>query len=404
MAPETNPSSPARSPRASAEIPQGAPAPAGTPLYVHLPFCVALCHYCDFFSVVAEGQDIDGAVEAILDEARQRAPASPRTVYLGGGTPSLLSLAQLERLLDGLEECTGFRASAREVTAECNPESLDAAKAEGLLAGGVTRLSIGIQSLQPEVLASFGRVHTARQGLDALEAARSAGCTNVSADLIYAAPGHDPQTWRRDLQRVLEREPDHLSAYNLAFEEHTPFQRWLERGLIVAQPEEVELELFWITRELCRDTGLEPYEISSYAPLGQRCDHNLNYWANGPYVGLGPSAVSHVAGTRSASPRAIGPWRAAVAAGNAAADWSETLAPAERLGETWWLGLRTAEGVDPAQARRTAGFEGTDDPALAVARPLLEEGLLEERGELLCLSERGLPLADAVAARFLGGF
>ena len=134
MAPETTPSSPARSPRASTEIPQGAPAPAGTPLYVHLPFCVALCHYCDFFSVVAEGQDIDGAVEAILDEARQRAPASPRTVYLGGGTPSLLSLAQLERLLDGLEECTGFRASAREVTAECNPESLAACRRESQLA------------------------------------------------------------------------------------------------------------------------------------------------------------------------------------------------------------------------------------------------------------------------------
>ena len=154
-------------------LPWNITAAEGTPLYVHVPFCEAKCPYCDFFSVVAEGQDIDGALEAILDEARQRAPASPRTVYLGGGTPSLLSLAQLERLLDGLEECTGFRASAREVTAECNPESLDAAKAEGLLAGGVTRLSIGIQSLQPEVLASFGRVHTARQGLDARSATES---------------------------------------------------------------------------------------------------------------------------------------------------------------------------------------------------------------------------------------
>ncbi|MAF65003.1 MAG: radical SAM family heme chaperone HemW [Planctomycetota bacterium] len=409
MAP-TNPSAPRpaqgaeTADRPAGEHDPGSPAPDGTPLYVHLPFCVALCHYCDFFSVTAKGQDIDGTVEALLTEARLRAPASPRTVYLGGGTPSLLSSAQLQRLLDGLDDCCGFRTSAREVTAECNPESLDAAKAEGLLAGGVTRLSVGIQSLRAEVLAEFGRVHNAREGLAAMDAAREAGCENLSVDLIYAAPGQDARRWREDLERVLESGPEHLSAYNLAFEEQTPFARRLERGELVAQPEEVELELFWTTRERCAAAGLVAYEISNYAASTHRCLHNLSYWENGPYVGLGPSAVSHVDRTRFGNPRALDPWRTALAEGRPAAQWSERLGTEERLGETWWLGLRTAEGVDPEAARRTAGHSEAPDPALALARALSAEGLIEERGGRMRLSERGLPVADGVAARFLGGF
>ncbi|MDP6538040.1 MAG: radical SAM family heme chaperone HemW [Planctomycetota bacterium] len=406
----TKPSSPAPDPRAEPatepdpRLASGGRAPEGTPLYLHLPFCVALCHYCDFFSVTAEGQDIDGVLEALLCEARLRAPASPRTVYLGGGTPSLPSAAQLRRLLDGLDACCGFRASAVEVTAECNPESLDAAKAAALLAGGVDRLSVGVQSLRPRLLEQFGRVHSASEGLDALAAAREAGCENLSADLIFAAPGLDAASWREDLAALLELGLDHLSAYNLAFEEQTPFARRLARGELVAQPEACELEQFRITRELCSDAGLEPYEISSFASRGRRCEHNRNYWANGSYVGLGPSAVSHVGGVRFGNPRAIAPWREAVCAGRPAAQWSERLDADERLGETWWLGLRTAEGVDPRLARRTAGFVGRDDPAGTVAADLIAEGLLEERAGRVRLSERGLPLADAVAARFLGGF
>lgn len=368
---------------------------------MHLPFCEAKCHYCDFFSLPAEGQDVDGMVDAVLEEARLRAPRKPRTLFIGGGTPSLLSRAQLERFLDGLEGLTRYRDNAREVTLECNPESLDADKARLLLDRGVRRLSIGFQSLRAETLELFGRVHDASQSFRAFEAARSAGLEDINVDLIYAAPGNDADRWRVDLQRVLGLGLDHLSAYNLAFEEDTVFSRRLRDGTLAPLPDELELEMLAITRELTAAAGLAPYEISNYSRPERECRHNLNYWANGDYVGLGPSAVSHIAGVRSGNTRGIEAYRGALAGGESPAAWSERLEPTARLGETWWLGLRRTRGVDPVEARAVAGVDEGRDPAVPVARGLVEQGLLERDGARYRLSARGLPLADRVAAEFL---
>ncbi len=368
---------------------------------MHLPFCQAKCHYCDFFSLPAEGQDVDGMVDAVLEEARLRAPRKPRTLFIGGGTPSLLSRAQLERFLDGLEGLTRYRDNAREVTLECNPESLDADKARLLLDRGVRRLSIGFQSLRAETLELFGRVHDASQSFRAFEAARSAGLEDINVDLIYAAPGNDADRWRVDLQRVLGLGLDHLSAYNLAFEEDTVFSRRLRDGTLAPLPDELELEMLAITRELTAAAGLAPYEISNYSRPERECRHNLNYWANGDYVGLGPSAVSHIAGVRSGNTRGIEAYRGALAGGESPAAGSERLEPTARLGETWWLGLRRTRGVDPVEARAVAGVDEGRDPAVPVARGLVEQGLLERDGARYRLSARGLPLADRVAAEFL---
>jgi oxygen-independent coproporphyrinogen-3 oxidase len=391
----------AGNPPAPLGVESGQGAEAGTALYVHLPFCAAKCHYCDFFSVPAEGQDREGMIAAILREAEVRAPKRPRTVYLGGGTPSLLSAVELRTLLDGLERTCGFRSSATEVTAECNPESLDREKARALLDLGVNRISIGIQSLRDDVLSLFGRVHSAEDALRAFEAARAAGATNVNVDLIYAIPGQAPEAWSEDLARVLDLEPDHLSAYNLTFEEETPFRKWLEEGRLSKSPEEVELELFWSTRESLASRGYEAYEISNFAREGRRCLHNVNYWRNGPYVGIGPSAVSKIGSTRSGNVKGTGSYVRAVLEKASARAWDETPAPANRLAETWWLGLRLREGLDPIEARTRAGFEATEDPALEVAAELATQGLLESDSEHFRLTQRGLPLADWVAKRFL---
>jgi oxygen-independent coproporphyrinogen-3 oxidase len=374
----------------------------GTPLYLHLPFCAAKCHYCDFFSVPDEGQDVDGMVGAILAEAEARAPRDPEYVFFGGGTPSLLSAQQWKRLADGLDDLTGFRASAKEVTAECNPESLDEAKATVLLEMGVQRLSIGFQSLHDEVLKLFGRVHTAEDSFRAFAAARAAGVEAINVDMIYAAPGQTVEQWEIDLARVLDQEPDHVSAYNLTFEEETRFQKWLTSGRIKKSPEELELALFETTRRLVSQRGLEPYEISNYAPNGGECQHNLNYWRNGRYVGLGPSAVSKVGHSRGGNTRVIRRYSEGVRSGAGALEWTETLSPSGRLGETWWLGLRLAQGLTPEEARERAGFDGADDPALPIARRLLDVGLLVEAEGRFQLSGAGLPLADGVAAEFLG--
>lgn len=378
-------------------------APEGTPLYVHLPFCAAKCHYCDFFSVPDEGQDVDGMVAAILREAAERAPRAPRTVFIGGGTPSLLTAEQLRVVLDGLDDLTGWRASAVEVTAECNPESLDRSKAAALKALGVPRLSIGFQSLDDATLELFGRVHSAEDSFRAYDAARAAGIEHLNVDMIYAVPDQTAESWERDLGRVLALGPDHLSAYNLTFEEDTRFKRWLDRGRLERSPEEVELAMFETTRRLTAEHELDAYEISNHARPGEECVHNIGYWRNGAYVGIGPGAVSKVGHSRAGNPRGIAPYLRRVAAEGHATYWREDPGPAARLAETWWLGLRLAAGVDPEDARSTAG---ADEESAAAAALLAEElrghHLLERLPSgAYKLTQRGLPLADAVAKRFL---
>ncbi len=376
-------------------------APDGTALYVHLPFCAAKCHYCDFFSVAAEGHDRRPTVDAILREAERWAPSSPRTVFVGGGTPSLLEAHELRTLFDGLEQLTNFRRSAREVTVECNPESLDEAKAATLLELGATRLSIGFQALDESALKLFGRVHDSAQAFEAYRAARAAGAREVNIDLIYAWPGQQLEAWLVDLDRVLDLGPDHLSAYNLTFEEDTAFRRWLDDGTLPKPVEEVELAFFESTRERLSARGFGAYEISNFARNGLVAHHNVNYWHNGPYLGVGPSAVSKVGAVRGGNVKSVGDYVRRVRELGDARVWEEAPSALDRLRETWWLGLRLADGLSPEEARVRADFDGQADPLEAIARRLAAEGLLELRGERFVLSATGLPLGDWVARKFL---
>ena len=392
-------------PRSGESTPQALPqGPQGTPLYVHLPFCITKCHYCDFYSLPAEGQDIPGFMDSLLGEIAMRAPKDPPTVFFGGGTPSLLSIPQWQQLMAVLEEHTGFRGSAKEVSVECNPESLDEDKARALLDLGVTRLSIGLQSLRPKTLEQFGRVHSGPEALEAFRAARRAGCESINLDVIFANPGQNAAQWSEDLDRILQEGPDHLAAYNLTFEESTPFLRWLEQGKLQASPEELELELHQITLEKSQAAGLQAYEISNYARPGHECLHNLNYWHNGTYVGLGPSAASKIGITRGGAARSVARYRRLLVERGHAVEWSESLEPGPRLAETWWLGLRLRAGLSPEEAQIRAGVESLDKPQAEQLENLLrkfcEEDLLEHEAGRYRLSLRGRPLADSIASEF----
>lgn len=384
-----------------AQFKQRERAPAGTPLYVHLPFCAAKCHYCDFFSVAAAGHDRAPNLAAIVREAELYAPLRPRTVFVGGGTPSLLSIAELREFFDALERITSFRSSALEVTTECNPESLDRDKARALLDLGVNRLSIGFQSLDDRVLKLFGRVHSADQSFAAYAAARSAGVRDLNIDMIYAVPDQTAESWERDLGRVLDLEPDHLSAYNLTFEEETVFKRWLDQGRLAKSPEDLELDLFHATRRLTSAAGLEAYEISNFARSERQCQHNVNYWHNGPYLGIGPSAVSKIGATRGGNLKGITPYNRRMSETGDARAWEETPDQTDRLRETWWLGLRLNQGLTAAEARARAGFEADVDPVGQITAGLVADGLVDVDRGRFTLSARGLPLADYVAKRFL---
>jgi len=378
-------------------------APDGTPLYVHLPFCASKCHYCDFYSLPDAGQDIDGTLTVILREAEARAPWHPRTVFFGGGTPSLLSTEQWGRFANELQRITGFRDSAVEITAECNPESLDLDKARCLLDLGIPRLSIGFQSLSDARLELFGRVHDTDTSFRAYAAAREAGIQAVNIDMIFAAPGQTATEWSGELERVLGLQPDSFSAYNLTFEEGTTFHRWRDQGKLENHPEEAELEMFHEARSASGSRGYEPYEVSNYSLPGRHSIHNVNYWENGPYLGIGPSAVSKIGQTRAGNTRSLGAYRKQMKDTGSPIGWKETLKPAHRLGETWWLGLRMTDGLLPSRAAETADCPDPEAQSRAtnLAEKFVRQGLLEKHGQYFALSTRGIPLADAIAAEFL---
>jgi oxygen-independent coproporphyrinogen-3 oxidase len=374
---------------------------ASASLYVHFPLCEAKCTYCDFYSIPGAGHDRARIEALLLTEAEQRAPWQPSTVFLGGGTPSYHDPAALLEFLDRLHSICGFRDSATEVTAECNPESLDLETAQALREGGVSRLSIGIQSLRSEILEQFGRTHSVDQGFQAVDAAKRAGFERLSTDLIYAIPGQSVAEWSDDLRTVLELGLSHLSAYNLTFEPGTAIDRLRREGRLAPSDEEVELELFWRTRELAEQAGLDAYEISNFSLPGHECTHNLSYWQGEDYVGIGPSAVSRAGAVRSGNVRSLPRWMDAIAHGRDPIDSSETLSPLAILGEGWWLGLRTGLGVSAEELQERAGVDPANDPTGPTIGQLTDQGLLVREGDRVCLSPTGLPLADAIGRAFL---
>lgn len=373
----------------------------GTSLYVHVPFCVVKCGYCDFNSYVAkDGRAFDRFLEALAAElAVCHLPGPPISVFIGGGTPTHLDPLRLERLFAILSERVDLRRCG-EVTMEANPESVSREKAEVALAAGVNRISMGVQSFQARHLRFLDRAHDGARASAAFGELRAAGCENVSIDLIFGVPGQTLAEWDDDLRQALALRPDHVSAYNLTFEPGTALYRERERGRVEPNDEEQDRALFERTRAVLAGAGFTAYEISNFAGSGGPCRHNDHYWLQGDYVGIGPGASSHRAGVRSTNLKALEAWAGAVLQGLPPTATAETLTPRQRAGEAVWLGLRRREGVDLAalEDRLPAPVGRWLDAQVAGQE---SAGLVERAGTRVLLTAAGLMLADRVGGEFL---
>lgn len=339
-------------------------------LYVHIPFCHRICPYCSFHKHTPGRTDFRDFVHALVAETRSAARVHglvPETVYFGGGTPTLLSLTHLGRLLDGLHDVLDL-SGVREWTVEANPRTFGDAKANLLRAAGVTRVSLGVQSFDPTVLRTLGRDHSPVEAEEGFRILRAAGIPSINVDLMFATPGESPESWEATVDRAVALGPDHVSAYNLTFEEDTPFLERLARGEF-SQDDERDAAFFEAGRRRLEAAGLLPYEISNYARPGAESLHNQAYWKGADYVGVGPGAVSTVSGRRWTSLPDTDRWITAVLAGAPERVHEEALDDAAFRLERLALLLRTRNGL-PVAFLTERQRERCEE--------LAEEGLVEE--------------------------
>jgi oxygen-independent coproporphyrinogen-3 oxidase len=380
-------------------------------VYLHVPFCERICPYCDFPVVAARSLDRaaeERYVAALLAElAARRADFAGRalaTIYLGGGTPSLLSPHSVRALLDAVR--AAFPGEPAEVTLEINPSTLERERLPGFRAAGVDRVSVGIQSFDDTTLRRLGRAHRAREGERTLAACRAAGFARLSLDLIAAAPGQDLAGFDRELASAIAAAPDHLSVYELTLETGTPFARAVERGQLATADEETAARMLEHAEERLVAAGYARYEISSYAVPGREALHNQRYWQRRPVLGLGMGAVSNDPpspgrphGVRRTNPRTLEAYLA-VAAGDQPAEVEVLDARAAR-GEAVFLALRTSAGLDAGHFATEFGAPPGSFFADAIVA-LRAQGLLEEADTgRLRLTPRGRMLADSVFAHFV---
>lgn len=377
-------------------------------LYIHIPFCFHKCHYCDFYSLVETASDRQEAfTDRLIAELSLRArqvDLRPSTLFVGGGTPTLLRPELWRRLLAALRD-VGVLETVSEFTVEANPETVTAELVELLLAGGVNRVSLGAQSFHPDLLKMLERWHEPASVARAVETLRCAGLTNFNLDLIFAIPGQSLELLRADLDAALALGPAHLSCYGLTYEPNTAMTQRLKMGKVTPAEEELERQMYALVMDQLDAAGFEHYEVSNWArrapgqsrpPSPRRCSHNLIYWTNRNWLGLGPAAASHMDGRRWKNEPHLG--RYLDQNPEPPTTEHEELPPARRVGEEIMLRLRLREGAEHAWLENNLA---ADDPRRATMTELVAMGMLERTNSHLRLTRRGLFVADAVIGKLL---
>lgn len=365
-------------------------------LYLHIPFCVRKCIYCDFLSVPYDESLAVSYTTALCKELqlKRHLAGTLRTVFIGGGTPSTMPETCFSRIFSCIRESYTL-SSAAEITVEANPGTMTKAKVAALLSLGVNRVSLGIQSFNDSELKTLGRIHSADEAIRSAEMVASAGIENFSLDLIYGIPGQSIETWKDSLDRAVSLNPKHISAYELTPEKGTALKKYLESGTLSLPGEDLVLDMYDLGVDHLASAGFGHYEISNYALPGYGCIHNLNYWNRGEYLAAGAGAHSFLRGFRAMNTDDINEYIEKL-------NWeiipeidSVTISGDEALREFIFLGLRKTEGIRVADAERL-GLK-----LAGAADEMAREGMIENDGSLIRLTRKGLPVANAVIVQLL---
>ena len=378
----------------------------GPGIYLHVPFCLSKCNYCSFYSCTATDSLIrqyHGAVIKRLPTLHQLAPWKGlpfSTIFFGGGTPSILPVELLADLVSRIQKSFSFTDDQTEISIEVNPATINQRGLTKLRQAGFNRLSIGFQSLDDQQLKRIGRPHSAGDALETYAAARKAGFTNISIDLMYGLLAQTPEQWSKILDQAMELEPDHISMYELTLEPGTPLAIAVDKGALSLPDEDAVMEMMESTRKAICHSPFKRYEISNYARPGYRCRHNLNYWNNGSYLGIGPGAVSAFEGKRWSTKQDLAQFVDIVNVPEATEGEIEVLDHEAYFRETVMIGLRLTEGIDLKKLHDRFNI----DPMLYYGKTLthlLEQKLLKLDGQKLCLTHHGFALANTVMAELV---
>lgn len=397
-----------------------------TGIYVHIPFCIRKCHYCDFLSFPASeaGREryVDGLVREIRTYGRQGGGTDARisrfpdggegardfcpkdggkpqasTVFIGGGTPSILPVSALERIFAALSERYGIPEDA-EITIECNPGTADLEKLRAYRRMGINRISFGVQSASDTELETLGRIHTFADASDAFMMARRAGFANINVDLMSAVPGQTLESYRATLEAVLALNPEHISAYSLIVEEGTPFYETY--GDAPPVDEDTDRAMYALTKEMLRERGYGRYEVSNYAKEGYACRHNLTYWTGGDYTGFGLGAASKVGNIRYRNETDLAEYVERTTAGENICYVEEVLETEDEMSEFFILGLRKTDGVSRKEFAERFSAE-VPDVYEDLIRKFSREGLLVCSGDRIAFTDRGLDISNYVLCNFM---
>ena len=372
-------------------------------LYLHIPYCLHKCGYCDFNSHNINEAEMESYVQALLMEMEQTAKAAKdrriNTIFFGGGTPTTLPFADLVRILDACREQFEVDPLA-EITCEANPATIPQTDLAQLQEAGFNRLSIGVQSFDPEELKRLERVHSVDEVYLTVERARQAGFDNLSLDLMFGLPNQTVEGWKSNLKQALGLKPEHLSAYNLTIEPDTTFYKQQTQGKLIMPPDDFQRELFEIVIDTLTKAGYEHYEISNYAKPGKQSRHNLNYWVNGDYIGLGAGASSTFKGERYKNTNLPARYIAQINESKTAVDSHETPDSRQRMGEAVMLGLRLKAGFSLKTFEKQFDVP-FHDAFRDTIKKMESMDLIEIRNDRAALTREGLFLADSVIVEFI---